>query len=106
MTQWRRQRETRAFFSWPLCHDYIPTNPFAKVKNIKMPQKLIQPFTQEEVLTPVACCDADSCKGTRDHTLVLHDTGLRAACGTCGWYQGTARTSGSILTPCYTVRGP
>jgi site-specific recombinase XerD len=36
-TQWRRQRETRTFFSWLTRHDYIPSNPFAKVKNIKVP---------------------------------------------------------------------
>ena len=80
MTQWRRQRETRAFFSWLLRHDYIPTNPFTKVKNIKVPQKLIQPFSQEEVLTLLACCDPDSRKGARDRALilVLLDTGLRA----------------------------
>ncbi|MCI0832314.1 MAG: phage integrase N-terminal SAM-like domain-containing protein, partial [Chloroflexi bacterium] len=28
ITQWRRQRETRAFFSWLLRHDYISSNPF------------------------------------------------------------------------------
>ena len=46
MTQWRRQRETKAFFSWLLRHDYVATNPFSKVKNIKVPQKVIRPFSQ------------------------------------------------------------
>jgi site-specific recombinase XerD len=56
ITQWRRQRETRAFFSWLLRHDYIPANPFAKVKNIKVPQKIIHPFSQEDILRLLACC--------------------------------------------------
>ena len=34
VTQWRRQRETRTFFSWLLRHEFIPSNPFAKVKTI------------------------------------------------------------------------
>jgi site-specific recombinase XerD len=43
MTQWRRQRETRAFFSWLLHYDYTSANPFAKVKNIKVPRRLFGP---------------------------------------------------------------
>jgi site-specific recombinase XerD len=81
VTQWRRQRETRTFFSWLLRHDYIPSNPFAKVKNIKVPQKVIQPFSQEEILRLLACCDPAAHKGARDRALilVLLDTGLRAS---------------------------
>ncbi len=41
MTQWRRQRETRAFFSWLMRHDYVASNQFFKVRNIKVPQKVI-----------------------------------------------------------------
>ena len=81
MTQWRRQRETRAFFSWLLRHDYVATNPFSKVKNIKVPQKVIRPFSQEDVLRLLAWCDPSTHKGARDRALilVLLDTGLRAS---------------------------
>jgi len=65
VTQSRRQRETRPFFSWLLRHDYIPANPFAKVKNIKVPQKIIRPFSQEGVLRLLACCDPATHKGGR-----------------------------------------
>jgi len=65
VTQWRRQRESRPFFSWLLRHDYIPINPFAKVKNIKVSQKIIQPFSQEGVLRLLACCDPATHKGGR-----------------------------------------
>jgi site-specific recombinase XerD len=80
ITQWRRQRETRTFFSWLLRHDYIPANPFAKVKNIKVPQKIIHPFSQDDVLRLLACCDPATRKGARDRALILTllDTGLRA----------------------------
>jgi site-specific recombinase XerD len=57
VTQWRRQRETRTFFSWLTRHEFIPSNPFAKVKNIKVPQKVIQPFSQDDVLRLLACCN-------------------------------------------------
>ncbi len=80
VTQWRRQRETRTFFSWLLRHDFIPSNPFAKVKNIKVPQKIIQPFSQDDILRLLACCNPSTHKGARDRALILTllDTGLRA----------------------------
>lgn len=80
VTQWRRQRETRTFFSWLTRHDFIPSNPFAKVKNIKVPQKVIQPFSQEDIFRLLACCNPATHKGARDRALILTllDTGLRA----------------------------
>ena len=81
ITQWRRQRETRAFFSWLLRHDYISSNPFMKVKNIGVPQKIVQPFSSHDVRPLLRRCDADTRKGARDQALilVLLDTGLRAS---------------------------
>ncbi len=80
VSQWRRQREVRAFFSWLSRHDYVPTNPFAKVKNIKVPYKVIVPFSQDDMLRLLACCDPATSKGARDRALILLlvDTGLRA----------------------------
>ncbi len=81
ITQWRRQREARAFFSWLLRHDYISSNPFMKVKNIKVPQKIVQPFTTEDIRKLLEHCDASTRKGARNQALilVLLDTGLRAS---------------------------
>ncbi len=81
ITQWRRQRETRAFFSWLLRHEYISSNPFMKVKNIKVPQKIVLPFTADDIQRLLSYCDADTRKGARDQALilVLLDTGLRAS---------------------------
>ena len=80
-TQWRRQRETRAFFSWLTRHDLIPSNPFAKIQNIKVPQKLVRPLTPNEVSQLLAARDRSTLKGARDRPLVLLllDTGLRAS---------------------------
>jgi len=80
VTRWRGQRESRTFFSWLLRHDYISANPFAKVKNIKVPHKIIQPFSQDDILRLLACCDLATPKGARDRALILTllDTGLRA----------------------------
>ena len=66
ITQWRRQRETRAFFSWLLRHDYISSNPFMKVKNIKVPQKIVQPFTADDIQRLLSYCDAGTRKGARN----------------------------------------
>ena len=66
VTQWRRQRETRAFFSWLLRHDYISSNPFMKVKNIKVPQKIVQPFTADDIQRLLRYCDAGTRKGARN----------------------------------------
>jgi integrase/recombinase XerD len=75
MTQWRRQREARAFFSWLLRHDHVATNPFSKVKNIKVPQKVIRPFSQEDVLRLLAWCDPSTHKGARDRALMGTSSG-------------------------------
>ena len=81
MTQWRRQRETRAFLSWLVRHDYISVNPFMKVKNIKIPQKIVQPFSPDDIQRLLSCCDTGTRKGARNQALilVLLDTGLRAS---------------------------
>ena len=71
ITQWRRQRETRAFFSWLLRHDYISSNPFMKVKNIKVPQKIVQPFTADDIQRLLRYCDAGTRKGARNQALIL-----------------------------------
>ena len=70
ITQWRRQRETRAF-SWLLRHDYISSNPFMKVKNIKVPQKIVQPFTADDIQRLLRYCDAGTRKGARNQALIL-----------------------------------
>lgn len=78
-TQLRRQRETRPFFTWLERHEHTERNPFSKVKNIRVEQKIIQPFTREEVVAMLAQRDRTTRKGGRDRALVLFllDTGMR-----------------------------
>ena len=78
-TQWRPQRETRTFFSWLNLHDYISANPFRKVKNIKVPQHIIHPFSGDDIARLLAACPASTFKGARDRAIILTllDTGLR-----------------------------
>jgi integrase/recombinase XerC len=58
----------------------MPANPFAKVKNIMVPHKVIHPFSQDDILRLLACCNPSTHKGARDRALILTllDTGLRA----------------------------
>ncbi|MCI0886332.1 MAG: tyrosine-type recombinase/integrase, partial [Chloroflexi bacterium] len=52
-----------------------------KIKNIKVPQKIVQPFTLDDIQRLLSYCDAGTRKGARDQALilVLLDTGLRAS---------------------------
>lgn len=80
-TQHRRQREMKAFFSWCKRTDYVPDNPFMKVPMVRRDQKVVQPFSKEEIVrlieaadpsTPVGCC-------TRAMIFFLLDTGKRSS---------------------------
>ena len=48
-TQHRRQREVKAFFSWCRRMDYVEENPFMLVPMVRREQKVVQPFTKEDV---------------------------------------------------------
>ncbi len=52
-----------------------------KVKNIKIPQKIVQPFTHDDIQRLLSYCDAGTRKGARDQGLILVFlvTGLRAS---------------------------
>ena len=44
-TRHRRHREVRSFFSWLERMSYIEESPFARIKNVRLPQKIVQPYT-------------------------------------------------------------
>ena len=52
-----------------------------KIKNIKVPQKIVQPFSADDLQKLLGQCDAGTRKGARNQALilVLLDTGLRAS---------------------------
>jgi site-specific recombinase XerD len=78
-TRHRRHREVRFLFSWLKRMGYIEESPFAQIKNIRLPQKIVQPYTAEEIARLLACCDTRFYWGARNRAiiLVLLDTGVR-----------------------------
>jgi len=78
-TRHRRHREVRFLFSWLKRMGDIEESPFAQIKNIRLPQKIVQPYTAEEVGRLLACCDTRFYWGARNRAmiLVLLDTGVR-----------------------------
>ena len=79
-TRHRRFRETRAFFSWCVRMGYVPKHPFTGIPNVRVEQKVIQPFTEEEIQHLLDACDAATAFGCRNRAIILLflDTGMRA----------------------------
>ena len=48
-TRHRRHREVRFFFSWLLRLGYLPSHPFERIKNLRLPQLIVQPFSQPDI---------------------------------------------------------
>ena len=79
-TRHRRFRETRAFFSWCVRMGYVPKHPFTGIPNVRVEQKVIQPFSEEEIQQLLDACDAATAFGCRNRAIILLflDTGMRA----------------------------
>jgi site-specific recombinase XerD len=72
------------FFGWVVREGYLTDNPIAKIKVAKPKDKVIKPYTQEEVSRMLAVCDKDygnnaKFLGSRNRAiiLVLLDSGVR-----------------------------
>jgi site-specific recombinase XerD len=72
------------FFGWVVREGFLPERPTAKIKVAKPKDKVIQPYTQEEVSRMLAVCDKDyeskaKFLGSRNRAivLVLIDAGVR-----------------------------
>jgi len=78
-TRHRGHREVRFLFSWLKRMGYIEESPFAPIKNIRLPQKIVQPYTAEEIGRLLACCDTRYYWGARNRAMImiLLDTGVR-----------------------------
>ncbi len=72
-------REVRCFFNWLVAADYLKETPFRSLHNVRLPQKIVQPFNGEEIARLLACCDSETVAGARDRAIVLTllDTGVR-----------------------------
>ena len=79
-TRHRYFREVRCFFNWLVESGYLEQTPFRGVKNIRLPQRIVQPFSAEEVMQLLAAC-VDQPVGLRNRAMVftLLDTGLRCS---------------------------
>ena len=80
-TQHRRQREVKAFFSWCRRMDYVEENPFMRVPMVRREQKVVQPFSKEDVTTLLAACNPKTYVGSRMRAMILFllDTGVRSS---------------------------
>jgi site-specific recombinase XerD len=72
-------RGLRAFFSWLHREGYTEENILAQLKPPKVPQKLVNVLTQEEVTCILSCMDGDTASGCRDVAMAVTflDSGLR-----------------------------
>jgi len=74
----------KAFFNWCEREDFISKNPLAKIK-LKNPKlKVVQPYSNQDILKLIAVCDSDyknnaKLLGGRNRAIILMllDTGLR-----------------------------
>ncbi len=80
-TRHRYFREVRCFFNWLQTMGYIVENPFRSLKNVRLPQRIVQPFSADDSARLLAACDTDVPVGTRNHAILLTllDTGIRCS---------------------------
>ncbi|MEZ4503055.1 MAG: tyrosine-type recombinase/integrase [Dehalococcoidia bacterium] len=79
-TRHRYFREVRCFFNWLVDNAYLERSPFRGMRNVRLPQRLVEPFAPEEIASLLDCCDTTPV-GLRDRALllVLLDTGARCS---------------------------
>jgi len=79
-TRHRYFREVRCFFNWLVQAGYLKETPFRSLRNVRLPQRIVQPFSPDEVARLLACCD-ERPPGLRDRAaiLTLLDTGVRCS---------------------------
>ena len=73
-------RVWKAFFSWCYREELISKNPAdSRLSPPRLPKKITQTFTGEQIEKMLLSCDLSSAKGFRDYVilLVLLDTGMR-----------------------------
>ena len=80
-TRHRYFREVRCFFNWLVAAGYLQESPFRSLRNVRLPQRIVRPFSPEDVGRLLACCEPASPVGARDRAilLVLLDTGVRCS---------------------------
>lgn len=79
-TRHRYFREVRCFFNWLIDSGYVERSPFQGMKNIRVPQQIVRPFTATDVARLLDACGEEEI-GIRDRAMImtLLDTGLRCS---------------------------
>jgi len=67
------------FFNWLVAEGVIEVNPMAKIRKPRVPQKIINTFTDQHIMALLKMCDTGTFTGLRNRAMVimLIDTGLR-----------------------------
>lgn len=79
-TRHRYFREVRCFFNWLVEAGYLEHSPFRGMRNVRLPQRIVQPFSVDDIGRLLAAC-GDGPMATRDIALLLTllDTGARCS---------------------------
>jgi integrase/recombinase XerC len=79
-TRHRYYREVDCFFNWLVTAGYLTSSPFAKIHNVRLPQRIVRPYTLSDIRLLLAACPATP-QGRRDRAILLTllDTGLRVS---------------------------
>ncbi len=79
-TRHRYFREVRCLFNWLVASGYLSATPFAHLRNVRLPQKIVRVFTPDDLRQLLAACPATPL-GARDRAVLmtLLDTGLRVS---------------------------
>ena len=64
-TRHRYHREVSCFFNWLQSIGYVNKSPFTGIKKVRLPQKIVQPFSPDNVLRLLDCCDPGNPPGAR-----------------------------------------
>lgn len=78
-TRHRYFREARCFFNWLVDAGYLERTPFRGMRNVRLPQKIVQPFSAQDVNALLDACDGPMALRDRALILVLLDTGARCS---------------------------
>ena len=72
-------RSLSAFWSWLISEGIISENPFRRVKIPRVPHKVVQTFSSEQIKSLLSAVNTSSAAGFRDYLIIimLLDTGLR-----------------------------
>ena len=80
-TRHRYFREVRCFFNWLVEADYLERSPSRGMRNVRLPQRIVPPFSADELTRLLAACPTDTPMGIRDRAILLTllDTGIRCS---------------------------